>query len=228
MLSSVSCPPPPPSLPPSLPPVASPQIPQQRSAYYLPDQEAEKVKRKRQAKLARLQSGATSAGTLGDVPAGPSGAPRLERVSTGLGGSDYSRTVSLQERGSLDRGTLERPSPGAASSASRSSGAGSAAGAELLRPARMDSGAGSAGEQEEARRPLKKRIKKWLVRFIVKPLIGFDPSLQGEWVPPHGYDVRSVGAPRLLPLLLRLPLLATGHRGGLAERNWRPCCLAAG
>ncbi len=87
---------------------------------------------------------------------------------------------------------LARTSAGAASEASRSSGVGSSTAAELLRSAPAASALAPAFVAAPSRQPFSRRLKGWFVRYLLKPVFGFDPATQGEWVPPDGYAVRSV------------------------------------
>jgi hypothetical protein len=80
----------------------------------------------------------------------------------------------------------------AASDASRSSGVGSSTAAELLRSAPAASAPAPAVVAAPSRQPVSRRLKGWFVRYLLKPVFGFDPATQGEWVPPDGYAVRSV------------------------------------
>lgn len=74
---------------------------------------------------------------------------------------------------------LDRPSAGAASVASQSSGAGSALDVGLLRrgspSAAQQAGGSSESGGEEAPRPrlpLKRRLWQWTLRFFLKPVFG--------------------------------------------------------
>ena len=98
--------------------------------------------------------------------------------------------------------SLARGSPGAASTASRSSGAGSAADAALLssrqRPSAGDGGTEPAGGNSLEGGTTRGRLRGllrclWhgLVRFVLWPLFGYDPSrIQGEWLPSDAYSAR--------------------------------------
>jgi len=98
--------------------------------------------------------------------------------------------------------SLARGSPGAASTASRSSGAGSAADAALLssrqRPSAGDGGAEPAGGNSQEGGTTRGRLRgllrclwRGLVRFVLWPLFGYDPSrIQGEWLPSDAYSAR--------------------------------------
>ena len=109
--------------------------------------------------------------------------------------------------------SLARGSPGAASTASNSSGAGSAADAALLSTHQRQSAAGGSREgstqgggrsiahpnqnqQDGGPAPsrlhmLRQRVWRGLVRFVLWPLFGYDPSrIEGEWLPSDAYSAR--------------------------------------
>lgn len=106
--------------------------------------------------------------------------------------------------------SLARGSPSAASIASNSSGAGSAAGAALLNSHQGQSAGGAESSQSQGQgsgqqtqqqrragaapsrlRSLLRGVWRGLVRFVLWPLFGYDPSrIQGEWLPSDAYGAR--------------------------------------
>lgn len=94
-----------------------------------------------------------------------------------------------------------------ASMASQSSGAVSALDCTLLRSTQhampshraavvapaddARSSRASAGSALRQRQPLRRRLYGWLLRWVLRPLFGYDPDrFHGEWTPPDGYDAR--------------------------------------
>lgn len=79
---------------------------------------------------------------------------------------------------------------------SASSAGGSGTGVVLLRaPAALThsaSGASAVSSEGEGRRKKSRwlRLKRRLLRWVIKPLFGYDPAKDGQWISPHGYDVR--------------------------------------
>lgn len=101
--------------------------------------------------------------------------------------------------------SLGGASAASAGAGSAASAGGSAAGRPLLRWLSRSLSRGShrsaadsqqaeqAQPQSVAQRWLK-RVKRWVLHYILRPVFGYDPSQQGEWVPEHGYDVRRAPA----------------------------------
>lgn len=163
----------------------------------MPDHRAEKHRRKqRQRTLVRQRPGLAPASAAEQGLSGRG--PDVERL--GSGASSRSRPDSAAEAGgggAFDDTVhgaalgLARDSAGGASVASASSGGGSAAGAPLLRlggharqPSRLGRSASAAGtvgssqsgDEGEAhdgrRKPWSKRAKRWLMRYLAKPVFG--------------------------------------------------------
>lgn len=179
------------------------QLPLRRKAVYLvpPD-----VAAKAAAKAARDQAEASAeaeaaAQPTGDPQAAPAEQPEphTPRVVAPQGECPSSPFADAPPH-------LDRPSTGAASLArtSQSSGAGSALDSTLLRPgqqAKPSSAApaspgsprsrAEAGPAARPRTPLRRRLYRWLARFVLRPVFGYDPdAIQGEWMPPDGYDAK--------------------------------------
>ncbi len=168
------------------------QLPLRRRAVFVVDGAAAGSGKEQQEGSRRGEQHGRQAGAAGEAAAGSPCAAE----DSAHAGAEADPDALVSPFASLARG-----SPGAASNASRSSGAGSAADAALLSSRQRPSGEGgtepAGGNGQEGGttcgrlRGLLRCLWRGLVRFVLWPLFGYDPSrIQGEWLPSDAYSAR--------------------------------------
>jgi hypothetical protein len=203
------------------------------SAYYVPVAAAERRRQQGQHHLQRISSGRTLSSTAIPVPlpsdaAGKAGAEpaaaepaqpaaaELARSSAGAA-SDASRSSGSGSTAGAALLNPPRKARSPAASASKRAPLGASLAGWFTRQVSSASaeaaaaGAAAAdGGPPPPAEPFQQRLQRWLHRFVVRPLFGYDPSLQGEWAPPDGFSARwapstaKLARPALEPLILRL------------------------